>query len=359
MILRILSNTTKHIKRSGWIGWASISVMALAFLVCSIFGMLAYISNLYIKFIEQRSNIIVFFSIGMDPAIISELQAKWELEPMIKDISFTSEEEAYNDYADYAQIVLPETYAVLKNQDEKKLNSSLDIQLMSLDSFEEVQEIVQLDINAKLDELRIIDTTEAPITESTTETGEVTTDETSGSATGEEAVEEGIIYKYQTSADKAPIVLVTDSESIEGQREVFFWLRVAGIAVISMLLLVVFFFTFMTVEFRLYNQMEEIGVMQLVGGSLFFIRSPYILEGGYYGLMGSLISTSILGTIYVIVFQLNRNSELAKFLYENFGKLPWPELTYIHLAGIIGLLALVGFLMGAISSYLSIRRYIR
>ncbi|GIW58752.1 MAG: hypothetical protein KatS3mg086_037 [Candidatus Dojkabacteria bacterium] len=115
----------------------------------------------------------------------------------------------------------------------------------------------------------------------------------------------------------------------------------------------------MTVEFRLSRQMEEIGVMQLVGGSLFFIRSPYILEGGFYGAIGAMISSLILGSIFTFVFVVNQGSNLTVFIYESIGKLNWPSLSVLDYGVIILILTLCGFCLGALSSYLSIRRYIR
>ena len=75
--------------------------MTMAFLVASIFGSLAFISNLYINFIEQKSNLLVFFEVGVEPEILEELKTEWEGIDEIKSISFTSEEQAYELYSDY------------------------------------------------------------------------------------------------------------------------------------------------------------------------------------------------------------------------------------------------------------------
>ncbi len=341
MFGRIKENTFKQISRSGWAGWGSIIVMAMAFLVASIFGGLALISNQYINFIEQKSNLLVFFEVGMDEEIINELRSKWEEDSQIKSIDYTAEEDAYELYSDYTAQVRPEIYAVLKTQDEKKLPSSLDIQIWSLSDLVEVRQKIQTDIDEKLKELVIIDTSE----EATNDT--------------ESADTEQVKYKYSENPFDAPIKLKVDSENLDQLRVVFFVVRIAGIAVISLLFLVIFFFTFMTVEFRLSNQMEEIGVMQLVGGSLFFIRSPYILEGGFYGFIGSLISSLIIGVLLTLGFVVKIDRNLASFFYENFSRLNLPSLGALEWGLVILLVSIFGFLIGAVSSYLSIRRYIR
>lgn len=332
MLNRIFINTKKQISRSGWAGWGSIAIMTMAFLVASIFGGLAYISNLYIKFIEQKSNVLVFFEEGMDPEIINMLRDKWSENTNIKDISYTSEEEAYLLYSDYTSRVKPETYAVLRTREDQRLPSSLDIQLYSLEMLEETKAIVQADIEAELEKLEI---TSTDPTQTQTQ------------------------YQYSEDPTQPPIKLVVDDENLDQLREVFFAMRIAGIGVITLLFIVIFFFTFMTVEFRLSRQMEEIGVMQLVGGSLTFIRSPYVLEGGFYGAVGALTSSLVLGSILVIIFVVNQQSDLALFVYENIGKLEWPDITVLGWSGIIGVITLIGFFLGATSSFMSIRRYIR
>lgn len=343
MLKRIVSNSLKQVRRSGWVGWASVSVMTLAFLVAIIFGGLAYISNLYIQFIETKSNLLVFFEEGLDRNVVDRLRDKWRENPQIKGISYTTEEQAYELYADYTAKVLPETYEILKTKEEKILPSSLDIQIWSLSDLESVKNQLQSDIDAELGTLKIIKTTES----------------TPLSYPDESTSLEEFTYKYQTDPNRPPIELRVDDKNLDQLREVLTSVRIAGVFVISLLFIVIFFFTFMTVEFRLYNQMEEIGVMQLVGGSLLFIRAPYILEGGLYGFIGGLVSSIFIVSIIFAVFVLDSNSVLAKFIYENFSNLPWPYVSTLGWIGLVALTAVVGFFIGSISSFLSIKRYIR
>src|SRR5690606_26409740 len=132
--------------------------------------------------------------------------------------------------------------------------------------------------------------------------------------------------------------LVVDNENLQTLKSVFFALRLAGLVTLALLFMFVSIFIFMTVEFRLYNQKEEIGVMQLVGGSLLFIRAPYILEGGFYGAVGALLSTGLLGGVLASVFVFNKDWAITRFLHDNFGQLNWPDL------GILGIIIIIGLL---------------
>jgi len=344
MLGRIFSNTSKQISRSGWSAWASVSVMALAFLVATIFGGLAFISNIYIQYIESKSNVLVFFEEGMDKAVVENLQTKWANNPKIKDITYTSEEDAYSLYADYTAVVQKEVYTVLKTKESKTLPSSLDIQIFSLAELTALKSDLEADIEEANKSLQIVNTSETE-TETETELNPTSFPQA--------------MYQYSKDPTQKPIVLKVDDQSLDQLRQVLYFLRIVGVAVLAILFIGIFFFTFLAIEFRLQTQTEEIGVMQLVGGSLFFIRSPYILEGGFYGLVGAGISSLLIGGFLVAVFILNKSSTVSVFLYKMFNQLPWPEVTTLGLIGIVVGLSFTGFLIGALSSYLSIRRYIR
>ncbi len=365
MFGRILTNTRKHIFRSGWVGWASVFVMTLAFLVASIFGGLALVANLYVNYIESKSNMLVFFDVGMDPDIIESLQDKWQEEEAISEIVFMSEEEAFNFYSSYTSRVVPEQYQVLTRFEEKKLPSSLEIKIRSLNDLDEVQRTLQKDIAEENQKLIIL---ELDGEETSIEQVDQGTEEELVQGDGEqqeseikekEPLAEGTRYKYSDEVNEPPINLIVDNENLEVLKEVFFNVRIAGLAALSLLFVFVSIFIFMTVEFRLYNQKDEIGVMQLVGGSLLFIRAPYILEGGFYGLLGAILSSGVIAGILGTIFIINEDSTLTRYLYDTFGQLPWPEIQTLDWLIITSALGLIGFLLGAISSYFSIRRYIR
>jgi len=114
----------------------------------------------------------------------------------------------------------------------------------------------------------------------------------------------------------------------------------------------------LTVEFRTFIRSEEIGIMQLVGGSLWFIRLPFILEGMIYGLVGAMLSTVSLSLIGYYVLVVERESNAVSFVYNLLGGLSWPDLSWMHfIAGFLAV-ALLGALIGTFNSFVAIRRYI-
>lgn len=353
---KIFSNTIKHIRRSGWIGFGSVFVMTLSFFIMSVFAGFAYISDLTIKLFESQNNIVVFFEVGTDKEVINRLRDKWQEIPEVKNIQYVTEEQAYGRYVDYAARGLEDTYEVLIIKDEKKLPSTLDIELESLDNLDSVLEIIQADVEV---ERRLLQATDVDTdTEPTSAPNIISENDRSTIELNEE--EPTVISVSENSRLKETKIEVgVNQESIDTQIEAYSYVRLAGIILIGLLFTVVFFLTFMTVEFRLYNQIEEIGVMQLVGGSLLFIRAPYILESGIYGLLGALLSSLAIILLYYLVFVAEVSASLSQVLIDNFSDLDWPELNEVSVSLLVLTVMGIGFMIGVISSYLSIRRYIR
>jgi cell division transport system permease protein len=145
---------------------------------------------------------------------------------------------------------------------------------------------------------------------------------------------------------------------VDNIREVFFWARLGGGIVMLLLIIVLVLFTLLTIEFRMHSRAEEIGIMQLVGGSLFFIRLPFVLEGAIYGIIGALISNTIIGSLYAFLrYQLEHN-ELV-YLKELLVRLTWPELNIPTIVALFSSTILIGALLGSFNSYVAIRRYIK
>lgn len=302
-IKRSLSTTSKQVKRSGWLSWASILVMALAFFIASIFIMLAYLSNLFLQSIENEPHIYVFFNSGTENESIETLRDEWVDLPEVEQIEFTSEQNAVQEFITANSRSNPEVANSLR---ENILPASLGIRLYSIKDADKIIDIVTSEQDSNED-----------------------------------------IY-----------AVVFSKETIDTIKSLFYWLRIGGGIIMGLLLVVIFTFTLLTVEFRTFSRSEEIGIMQLVGGSLWFIRSPFIFEGAFYGMMGSFISSSIIYSLSFFILEVKRNSNAVSFLINFFGNLRWPDLSLPHFILIFLALLILGTIVGAINSYVAIKRYI-
>ena len=300
---RIFANTAKQIKRSGWLAAASTLVMTLAFFIGIIFLLLAYTSNLFLQSIENKPSIYIFFYHGTSEEEIFKVRDKLLQMPEVYHVEYTNEANALDEFKNVQERKDPE---LAQNIRPDVLPSSLGIRLNQIG-----------------DANKIID-----------------------------------LMNTEKTTNKNIMDVSYSQETIDMFKNLFYWLRIGGGIIIGVLLIVIFLFTLLTVEFRIYNRAEEISIMQLVGGSLWFIRAPFILEGAFYGFVGSLISSGIIFGLGYLVFVINRSSAEVSFIMNIFGDLNWPVLTSVHyIIGFLGILV-IGTLVGAFNSLIAIRRYI-
>ena len=313
MFSRVIVNTRKQITRSGWVAWASIGVMTLAFLVATIFALLAYVSNLYIQYVETKPSMYVFFNQSVPEDRILDLSDRFAEISEIQRIEYTSWEKAVVDYREYTARTQSELTAAIK---DNSLPASLDIRLFSLD-----------DTDAVLGQIS------PTVTEMNEEFG------------GDEL--EKIVWVAQ------------DKEKVDDLRQVFNTMRAIGVVIFILFLVVVFLFTLITVEFRTYNRSEEIGVMQLVGGSLMFIRLPYVFEGAVYGILGAVVSTLLIVGSYLTMFVWQADSDFTQYILRFVARLPWPQITPEIIIALLAAKLLIAAFIGGLSSMVAIRRYVK
>ena len=121
--------------------------------------------------------------------------------------------------------------------------------------------------------------------------------------------------------------------------------------IISIILVIIsVIITFNTVRLAIYISREEIGVMRLVGASGKFVSGPFIVEGVIYGVISAVVTivlfyplTLWLGSITESFFS---GINLFHYYISNFGQL-------------FLILLLTGIILGGLSSFIAIRRYLK
>ena len=124
--------------------------------------------------------------------------------------------------------------------------------------------------------------------------------------------------------------------------------RFLGYALGAGLALVALFVIGSTIRLTVYARRGEIEVLRLMGASDHFIRWPFLLEGVFFGLVGAVFSSLVVGIAYIWVHELLQ--QLISFLPVSF------DTTY--LLRLILTLTLFGIAIGGLGSYLSVRRFL-
>jgi len=107
---------------------------------------------------------------------------------------------------------------------------------------------------------------------------------------------------------------------------------------------------FNTIRLAIYTARDEIGVMNLVGAGHWYVRGPFMVAGILYGVVSGLL---VLLLLYPIMLWLGPGSE--RFL-GTFNVFTYYTGSFFFLFFII---MGSGITLGALSSYLAVRRYLR
>jgi cell division transport system permease protein len=103
-----------------------------------------------------------------------------------------------------------------------------------------------------------------------------------------------------------------------------------------------------TIRLSAFNRRRETGIMRLVGASNFYIQLPFLLEGVIAGLLGWALAAALL--IGVKSLLLNN---LQQYFSYNVG------LSVSDLIEVIVLAMCVGVLLCGVTSFVTLRRYLR
>lgn len=125
--------------------------------------------------------------------------------------------------------------------------------------------------------------------------------------------------------------------------------RIIGLVIVTLLGVATIFIINNTIRLSVFARRREIKIMELVGAAHWFIRGPFILEGMFYGLVGSLAAIFCLRTGY--------NSILEK-IQSQITFLPLVTSGDILMQLFVSLL-FTGVVIGGIGSYVSVSKFLK
>lgn len=138
---------------------------------------------------------------------------------------------------------------------------------------------------------------------------------------------------------------------VENLLSVFDIVKKVMIVAVVALIFVTAFLISNTIKITIYSRRNEIDIMRLVGTSNTVIKLPFIFEGLFLGVIGSIIP--ILGTIYGYVFFYDK---LDGKMFTDIFTLVKP---YNFVWQVSGVLVVIGALVGMFGSYKAVRKYLK
>ena len=162
------------------------------------------------------------------------------------------------------------------------------------------------------------------------------------------------VASIDTLARRWPGVDPTDPTNYQGDfvnrmLELSSWLGLAGVALLLILMVVSIVIVMNTIRTAVYHRRKEIEVMKLVGATEWFVRGPFVIEGIMTGLIAAAIALALLVVAYPPV--VDRFKADIGFIPLNYDP--------AFVSSLAQDLLLAGALLGALGSYIGVRRYVR
>jgi len=299
---RVIISGYRSFRRSGFTSLASIFIMTttLFFITSLIFVQAALNSSL--TDIKEKVDVTVYFVPGTGETSIEGVQATLKNLPEIKDISYTSENQALLEFKEkHANDYL--TLQALDELDSNPLGASLNIKAKDPSQYESIAKYFESDGTFSKEDLIIID-------------------------------------KIDYNQNKVVIDRLTSI--INGAQKL-------GFALSIILILVSILITFNTIRLIIYMSRDEIGVMKLVGAGSRYIRGPFIVSGVLVGVISSILT--IILFIPVSVWLGNQMTDFVGINLFTYYKSNFIQLFIIMLGS--------GVSIGVISSIFAIHKHLQ
>jgi len=132
------------------------------------------------------------------------------------------------------------------------------------------------------------------------------------------------------------------------------FLQRAGVVGIVIFMVVSILIIFNTIRMTIFNRRDELQIMRLLGASTWFIRGPFVVETIIYGVISAMISVVICNTLFVVSSSAFEASSLG-VLDINFANKYFHDHYWVILTSQL----LIGILIGAASSAIATRRYLK
>ena len=155
-------------------------------------------------------------------------------------------------------------------------------------------------------------------------------------------------------AHQSPIVepgnLATDYQPgvISKLNSIILWISVITLVVVVVLFFISLVIIMNTIRTAVYVRRREIEIMKLVGATDWFVRWPFLLEGMLGGVLAAAVAGVLVGVGYKVAVSTLHNGLLFIPLGYDGG----------YMAVVLLMIGGAGILLGALGSYLGVRRFL-
>jgi len=289
--------------RNGFVSLSSVLVMVVTLFAIGSVIFLGVTLESTLGILRDKVDIRVTFIVDAQEDAILNLKKTIEALPEIEFVTYTSRDEALAEFTERHkddQLILQ----ALDELGENPLGASLDIKTKDPSQYEGVANFLQ--------------------------------DKEFLSSDGVSIIDEINFFQNKEAIDKLSGI-IDASERL-------------GFAVAIILAITSILITLNTIRLVIYISREEISVMRLVGANPLFIKGPFVFEGVLYGFFAGVL------TLVVFFPATYWFGDLTKDFFVGLNIFDYYLGNFFEVAFII---LISGVIIGAISSYLATRRYLK
>ncbi len=289
--------------RNAFVSFASILVMTVTLFVVGTTVFAGVILNSALNDLKNTADVSVYFTTTAPEDQILQLQSQLEALPEVASVTYTSADQALADFRQrHANDQL--TLQALDELGTNPLEASLQIKAKDITQYDAIAQFLQ------------------------------------GQQTSASGNQPSII-------DKIDYFDAQHQQALTRLQEIVASAQRLGLIIVVILVLMTLAISLNTLRLAIYTARE---VMRLVGATQFFIRAPFMVEGVLYGLIAGVVTLLL---FYPLTYWLGNAT--ANF----FGGVNIWDYYLGHFALFFLMIIGTGVVLGAVASYLAVRRYLK
>lgn len=289
--------------RNGFISLAAVVIMSITLFVFASIIISGAALNSTLQSLTEKVDVTVYFKTDATEEQVLEVQRSLEALPEVASASYVSADQALIDFRERHKNDSV-TLQALEELGENPLGAALEIKAVETSQYESIA-------------------------------GYLTAQQDAGTAGGS-AIDKVNFYQNKTAIDRLSNIIETS--------------RNLGIAIAIVLGAASVLIAFNTIRLAIYTSRDEIGVMNLVGAGHWYVRGPFMIAGILYGVISAL---AVLIILYPVTIWLGPGSERFLGIFNVY------DYFTGHFIMLFFALMGAGIALGALSSYLAVRRYLR
>lgn len=288
--------------RNGFVSLASVLIMIITLSVIGAMAFLSVMLDTSLEAIKEKVDVNVYFVTNVPEADILAIRDAISELPEVASVTYTSSEEALEQFRlrhENDELTL----RALEELDTNPLGAVLNIKAKEPSQYEGIASYLESDA--------VLSTEGAPI------------------------VDKVNYFQNKTAIDKLTSIIEAADR--------------LGFTIMAVLVFISVLITLNTIRLAIYISREEIAVMKLVGATNFYVQGPFLVVGMLYGAIAAMLTLIVFLPVTYWLGGATESFFIGINLFNYY---------LSHFGQIFLLLMVSGILIGALSSFLAIKRYV-